>query len=298
MSKSLSAGMITAIADGSAKLVRIWDIVRPDAGVRRFTDFDQNIVYGGNTYYADSTVDITSISTSMAGGSQSADLNVVFGDTANTITYADAEGGLYDFSSITVTAIDASTPATVGMVLLSGTLGAFQMDDNYSGSCEVNGLLQTGTNKLTEKYSPECPANLGDARCGIAIASFTTTGTVDTVASNRKFEATFADNEANDYYAFGILTWTSGNNNGASMEVLTHFQVTTEDDITMAFSFPKAIQVGDTFTLTAGCDKRPTTCINKFANIANFRGFPFIPPEDKLKDLPTTNITSSPQGGL
>jgi uncharacterized phage protein (TIGR02218 family) len=40
-------------------------------------------------------------------------------------------------------------------------------------------------------------------------------------------------------------------------------------------SFP--IAVGDTFSISAGCDKSKDTCQAKFANIANFRGFPFVP---------------------
>jgi uncharacterized phage protein (TIGR02218 family) len=38
--------------------------------------------------------------------------------------------------------------------------------------------------------------------------------------------------------------------------------------------------VGDGFTVTAGCDKRFDTCSIRFANAANFRGFPHIPGND------------------
>ncbi|MFQ8433709.1 phage BR0599 family protein [Amaricoccus sp. W119] len=39
---------------------------------------------------------------------------------------------------------------------------------------------------------------------------------------------------------------------------------------------------GDGFTLVAGCDKTAATCASKFANIANFRGFPHIPGQDTV----------------
>ena len=38
---------------------------------------------------------------------------------------------------------------------------------------------------------------------------------------------------------------------------------------------------GDTFTVTAGCDKRFETCRDRFANGANFRGFPHMPGTDR-----------------
>ena len=36
----------------------------------------------------------------------------------------------------------------------------------------------------------------------------------------------------------------------------------------------RAIVAADSFTVRAGCDKRVETCTAKFANVANFRGFP------------------------
>ena len=39
---------------------------------------------------------------------------------------------------------------------------------------------------------------------------------------------------------------------------------------------------GDGFTIRAGCDKRMETCGAKFANTANFRGFPHIPGQDAV----------------
>jgi uncharacterized phage protein (TIGR02218 family) len=43
---------------------------------------------------------------------------------------------------------------------------------------------------------------------------------------------------------------------------------------------PEAISVGDTFVVTAGCDKRFATCRDRFSNTVNFRGFPHIPGND------------------
>ena len=44
----------------------------------------------------------------------------------------------------------------------------------------------------------------------------------------------------------------------------------------------RGIAAGDAFTLVAGCDKTAATCAAKFANIANFRGFPHIPGQDTM----------------
>ena len=43
---------------------------------------------------------------------------------------------------------------------------------------------------------------------------------------------------------------------------------------------PNAIAGGDQFTIVAGCDRTHTTCRDKFSNILNFRGEPYIPGQD------------------
>jgi uncharacterized phage protein (TIGR02218 family) len=43
---------------------------------------------------------------------------------------------------------------------------------------------------------------------------------------------------------------------------------------------------GDMIRIEAGCDRRSDTCRLKFANLANFRGFPDIPGEDWLMSYP------------
>jgi uncharacterized phage protein (TIGR02218 family) len=48
------------------------------------------------------------------------------------------------------------------------------------------------------------------------------------------------------------------------------------------------VEAGDLIRLEAGCDKRVETCRQKFANLMNFRGFPFVPGEDWLVAIPAT----------
>ena len=45
-------------------------------------------------------------------------------------------------------------------------------------------------------------------------------------------------------------------------------------------------RAGDTFAVTAGCDKRFATCHDRFDNVVNFRGFPHIPGNDFVVRYP------------
>jgi uncharacterized phage protein (TIGR02218 family) len=79
-----------------------------------------------------------------------------------------------------------------------------------------------------------------------------------------------------DYFAFGLVTFTSGFNAGLTMEVKSW----DGTNLTLFLPMPFPIQPGDEFTITPGCDLRWPTCTSKFANPLNFRGEPFMSGQD------------------
>ena len=58
-------------------------------------------------------------------------------------------------------------------------------------------------------------------------------------------------------------------------------------DLWQAMAAP--IEAGDAFIVSAGCDKRFATCRDRFANVANFRGFPHMPGNDFALSYPTVD---------
>jgi uncharacterized phage protein (TIGR02218 family) len=52
--------------------------------------------------------------------------------------------------------------------------------------------------------------------------------------------------------------------------------------ITLQQAMPSGTTIGDTYSLSAGCNKLLTTCRDKFNNVVNFRGFPHVPGSDKV----------------
>jgi hypothetical protein len=86
------------------------------------------------------------------------------------------------------------------------------------------------------------------------------------------------------YFDNGVFTWTSGANNGFSMEVQSYVpgQITLELPVGPPSVGVAVPQVGDTYSLHAGCDYSMATCRDRFNNIVNFRGEPYLPGTDKL----------------
>lgn len=86
-----------------------------------------------------------------------------------------------------------------------------------------------------------------------------------------------ADNTG--FYDFGKVTFTSGLNINLSMEVKNYNVGLIELQLPM----PYPVEVGDTYTIVAGCGKRFTEdCLQKFNNVLNFRGEPHMPGVDQL----------------
>lgn len=247
-------------------------ITRQDGTVIGMTELDKDIVFGGVTYKAANAYTGTNIDKT---ASLSVNNGNIKGLLINDISAADLRDGFFDFATMEGFIYDFANGTKV-KDLGKGYLGNITLTDN-GYTAEYRSLEQIMQQTIGRKVLATCDAKLGDSRCGVNLASFTVTGAV-TTATN---QTTFTDSsrtEANGYFDFGLLTFTSGLNNGISREIKTF----ASDVFTALIAFPYDIEVGDTYSVYAGCDKRKTTCINKFNNVINFRGIDTVPGQDAL----------------
>lgn len=133
-------------------------------------------------------------------------------------------------------------------------------------------------------FQASCDAALGDARCGVDLndPAYLATGTVVSLSGDRGFAVSGLSGFANSWFALGTLSWLTGANIGSKAEVLSHALIGADVKITLLEAPVRPIDVGNTFDIFAGCDKRFETCQSKFANAVNFRGFPHIPGQDTI----------------
>ena len=125
-------------------------------------------------------------------------------------------------------------------------------------------------------YQIECNARFGDAYCKInkeaaenKVTGTATGGTTTTLIDTNNLT------QANDYWNWGIVTFTSGNNNGSSRKILD-FDAAT-DTATFDYALDNAVAIGDTYTIYRGCDKTLNICDVTYSNTANYHGFHTIP---------------------
>ena len=88
------------------------------------------------------------------------------------------------------------------------------------------------------------------------------------------------DDFAIGWFERGRVVFTSGANAGRAGIVRSHRRIENAVVVELWTAMTGPIGPGDSFSITAGCDKRFETCRDKFANALNFRGFPHMPGND------------------
>jgi uncharacterized phage protein (TIGR02218 family) len=245
-----------------------------DSTVYRFTDCDKNIEYDGDVYFSLGSGTISALEQTSELNPDNFDFEAIL--TESGISKTDVIAGLFDFADIKIHIINRESTADGTVKLIRGKLGQVQSPDNKSATIEFRSLTQLLSEGIGRTYTHECDADLGDARCGVTLASYTHPGTITYVENNGEFRD-LSQNEVNDYFSYGLLTWTSGNNSGISMEVKEY--LATGKIFKLMSPMPFGVQVGDGYSVYKGCDKTKTAC-KTYDNILNFRGFAEIPGPD------------------
>jgi uncharacterized phage protein (TIGR02218 family) len=282
--KSISAGLKTAIAEGTTTLARLFYIVTTSGNVYRFTDHDSDIFYNEisiippaiqHQWHASSGVSVSSIVTTSTNSQATTQVRVVY--TSGFIEELACIRGEFDGASMRVLFLDWSDLSLGHATLFEGVLGSFQNSFKGYGFFELFNKFAQLRRPLGAVYSPECRADLGDARCGVDINALSNLASVTAVTSRSAFTVSATSGAATKYYEQGVVVFTSGANSGRSVEILTDPSASTTRAIRLVLPLPADIEVGDTLTLYAGCDKRIETCQTKFGNAINFQGEPAVP---------------------
>lgn len=141
---------------------------------------------------------------------------------------------------------------------------------------------------LRARYQKTCRHVLYGSGCGLLKEDFATSGELVSV-DGVTVEVTEAAAQPDGYYTGGML----GAANGTFGFIIAHAGAVLTlqrplDDLSVTLggsgwgeSYGNAWG-GSYATLYPGCDRRKQTCLDKFANLNNFGGFPWIPSKNPL----------------
>ncbi len=272
--RDIPAAFAAHLAGGVTTLCRCWSLRRRDGVALGFTDHDRDLTLAGLVHAA---------RTGLEAAEASAELGfaVSGGDVAGALsslglTEADIAGGLYDGAAVETWLVDWTHPET-RLLLDLATIGEVRREGD-AFVAELRGLTHRLDAERGRTYRATCGADLGDGRCRVDLAPWRTTGTVVDVPEPATLAAALAGTVPDGLFTGGRLAWTGGANAGLAADV----RLQLGDLIELWTAPPRPVAAGDGFTLTAGCDKRLATCRDRFANAANFQGFPHMPGNDAV----------------
>lgn len=257
-------------------MVELLTLTLRDGTAIRWAMSDVDITYGGNTWVRGPLIERDSVKAAIGLEVVSVGMTLHASDevTVSGVPLLQAAWrGVLDGAEVRIEKALTDSPANP----IAGTVHLWEgrVADVSINSTSVDMTLKSFTELLdtpvpVDVYQATCVHALYDSGCGVAKASNAMNLTVQagSTASVLKCAVT-----GSGVYDLGDLVFTSGANANVRRSVKLH----TAGELQLSFPLLTAPNVGDTFTVYKGCDKRQATCSAKFSNLARFRGFPYVP---------------------
>lgn len=283
MTLTIPSTLQTQLNAESSAIVFCLKITREDAVVLGFTSHDQDLTINSQLYKTSGGFSPSNVEKKCDLSVDGLDIQAVINDSS--LTETDLKRGLYDNAQYEVFIVDSTNVSNGTVTISKGWFGEVSIRRGMFVT-ELRGLMSKLQTQIGELYGPSCTVReLGDSRCKVSTTSFRFSLTVTAVTSNRIFK--HATNvQADSYFKYGIVDWTSGNNDAYKMEVKAYTVDGSDGVFELQLPMPRNIQIGDTFRATRGCDRTFSTCKNVFNNVENFRGFPHLPGVDQILRTP------------
>jgi len=171
---------------------------------------------------------------------------------------------------ITLTVFRVHVGASDGPVVYwKGRIVSADWPDNVTASlkCEsvFTSLKRPG---LRARYQRPCRRALYETGCNVDKAAYAVAGTVSAInAAKTVLTVAAADALADGWYSGGMVETPTGG----------FLFVTSHSGSSLTLANPCSLAVSDAVTIYPGCARNRETCKNKFNNILNFGGWPWIP---------------------
>jgi uncharacterized phage protein (TIGR02218 family) len=219
-------------------------------------------------------ISVSSIARSMGMAVDNLEVAVVAFD--DVLTKLDLLEGRWDGARFYIFQFNWSTPGAGVIPWIAGKFGnATPKMGSYV--IELRDLRQELQNDVTRITQANCDYRFGGAACTVDLAPHTYAGEVTGVTNARVFTDAGLVNPADDF-AEGEVQWLTGINGGLRAKVSASSGAGV---ITLSLPMLRGIEVGDTFDIVRGCQKRRVDCI-AYDNVLNFPGMDEAPTTDKI----------------
>ena len=175
--KAVTTNMTTHLQQDVTTLCSCWMILRTDGAWFYFTDHDDDVSFGGNTYVSSGGYNRTAFKFESSTAVDNVDVTGILMDSAG-ITERDLKVGLFDYAYVKVFVVNWKNPDYYGAInMIRGNFGEVVVTPQGIFRAELRGLTQLLSQEFGNVYSPKCRVDLGSAKCGVAIPAYTATVT-------------------------------------------------------------------------------------------------------------------------
>lgn len=261
----------------------LYTITLTNGVILRYTTCDVKLLVGGNTYLP---FLIERTGTKQARGISVDEVNLTITVDQNDVipgglTFMQGVvNGAFENAILQLERVFSPEPFRFNMPAISANyallwwIGLFNI--NSAGGNTIEATAAAMTQLLNVKfprnlYYPPCIYTLGDVGCKVDLNRFKVLGQAAAFGTRSIVKSNLTFN--NGYLSQGSIKFTSGANTNVTRSIRSN----TGGTISVVLPFQAVPEAGDTFEVLPACDKSMNCCRNRFDNLSNFRGYPFIP---------------------
>jgi uncharacterized phage protein (TIGR02218 family) len=281
----------THLQTGATSMCRCWKVTRKDGEVLGFSDHDQDITFEGVVFDANSGWDAKALQTATGLGVDNTEASGAI--SSDGISIEDLSSGKYDGAEIHIWMVNWAD-VSQRYLIFAGFMGEITHGAN-AFTVELRSLSDPLNRPVGRSYLKQCSAILGDDRCGVDLQAGEFSAVYTNLRQGDDGVIYLKDQGIveSGWYTNGVVEFLSGENLGNIFQIRSDKIINDERRILLNSHLHFDIGQADQVRLSVGCDKQAVTCKNRFNNIANFQGFPFIPGEDwSLKYPKSANSVS------
>ncbi|MDR1494751.1 MAG: DUF2163 domain-containing protein [Rickettsiales bacterium] len=275
--KIIANDLAKSLAESTPDLTKCFKITLKSGETLGFTESSEDLSVDGFTYKSccgfeegrqTSFSDMTSSNTSVI-----AILNSVGVDRREIFS------GKFDGASIDIFIVNQKHLEYGKITVTSGFIDFIKISGEqiYFNVAGISSVLEKTLGSI---YSPLCRAKFCDSKCSLNILNYTFYGEIEALVSEVEFHTNSEAvvTKTDDYFRYGLVKFIDGPSSGISVEI----KQSRTGNIVLGTSLMDGMEVGNQFSIVAGCSKKFSSCVDKFQNAINFRGEPNLPRTTKV----------------
>lgn len=264
--RNLSPAFERHLSEEVTSLACCYLITLQDRTKKAFTDYIEDLIIDGIQYKANSGFSKSAIVSNNNFNPDNLEIEAILDD--ENITENDLIAGIYDMAEIQIFLVNYLDLNMGKIILKSGSLGRVTLNKGKF-FVEIISLSHKLMSNISAVFSNDCRANLGDEFCKFQPIAID--GIVSKVLNNNSW-IDHNLTQPNGYFNYGKVKFKQGGNANFFFEVKEFL----EQKITTCLNLPHNLTIGQEYQIIVGCDKKFSSCVNKFNNAINFRGEPYL----------------------